>query len=60
MSQAEYDKMVKSGMVQESYSGTTHVANPASIDTFEKQAKQGQIYVEFDVPTASLKQTNAG
>ena len=72
MSQAEYDKMVKTKVVQESYSGiktkvvqesysgTTHVANPASIDAFGKQAKPGQVYVEFDVPTTSLKQTNKG
>lgn len=60
MSQAEYDKMNATGMVQESYSGTTHVANPASIDAFGKQAKPGQIYVEFDVPTSTLKQTNTG
>ena len=60
MSQAEYNKIVKTGVVQESYSGTTHVANPASIDAFGKQAKPGQIYVEFDVPTTSLKQTNEG
>ena len=60
MSQAEYDKMIKTGVVQESYSGTTHVANPASIEAFGKQAKPGQIYVEFDVPITSLKQTNEG
>lgn len=52
--------MNATGMVQESYSGTTHVANPASIDAFGKQAKPGQIYVEFDVPTSTLKQTNTG
>lgn len=56
MSQAEYEKMVKTGMVQESYSGTTHVANPASIEAFGI----GQIYVEFDVPTSALIQTNEG
>ena len=57
MSREEYDKMVKTGKVQESFSGTTHVANSASIDAFFKQAKPGSIYVEFDVPTSSLSQT---
>ena len=57
MSREEYDKMIKTGKVQESFSGTTHVANPASIDAFFKQAKPGSIYVEFDVPTTSLSQT---
>ena len=60
MSQAEYEKMVKTGMVQDSYSGTTHVANPASIEAIGKQAKPGQIYVEFEVPISSLIQTNRG
>lgn len=60
MSQQEYDKMVETGMVQESFSGTTHVADPASIDAFGKQAKSGQLYVEFDVPSSSLKRTKEG
>ncbi len=58
MSQEEYEKMSETGMVQESHSGTTHVANPASMEAFGKQAKIGQIYVEFDVPIEALKQTN--
>ena len=57
MSREEYNKMIKTGKVQESFSGTTHVANPASMDAFFKQAKIGSIYVEFDVPTKSLSQT---
>ncbi len=57
MSEAEYKQMVKTGKVQESFSGTTHVANPASAEAFGKQAQSGSVYVEFDIPTASLKQT---
>jgi RHS repeat-associated protein len=60
MSKAEYDTMVKTGKVSESYTGTTHVANPADANAFGKQAKPGSMYVEFDVPTSSLKQTNDG
>lgn len=43
MSQAEYDTMVKTGKVPESFSGTTHVANPADPKAFGKQAKPGSI-----------------
>ena len=57
MSEAEYSKMMETGYVQESFSGQTYVANPASSEAFAKQAKPGAIYVEFDVPTSSLKQT---
>ncbi|MGM0715516.1 MAG: RHS repeat-associated core domain-containing protein, partial [Bacillota bacterium] len=60
MSREEYDTMVKTGKVPESYTGTTYVANPADANAFGKQAKPGSIYVEFDVPTSSLKQTNEG
>jgi RHS repeat-associated protein len=60
MSQAEYDAMAASGRVQESFSGTTHVASPADASAFINQAKPGSLYVEFNVPTSSLKATNAG
>jgi hypothetical protein len=60
MSQTEYDQTKASGMVQESFSGTTHVAVPADANAFIKQAKMGQLYVEFDVPSASLKATSEG
>ncbi len=42
--------MIKTGKIQESYSGITHFSNLASIDAFYNQAKPGSIYVEFDVP----------
>ena len=57
MSEKEYNKMTKTGMVQESYSGTTHVASPPSSKAFGSQAKSGSLYVEFDVPASSVKQT---
>lgn len=60
MSEAEYRAMLNSGRVQESYSGTTHVANPADATAFINQAKPGAYYVEFNVPGASLKVTNEG
>lgn len=43
-----------------SSTGTTHVAYPADIDSFGKQAKNGAMYVEFDVPEKSLVPTNEG
>ncbi len=43
-----------------SSTGTTHVASPASIDAFGKQANPGTKYVEFNVPEGSLIKTNEG
>jgi RHS repeat-associated protein len=57
MSPMELEEMIKTGRVVESYTGTTHVANPASVEAFGKQAKNGSLYVEFDVNKSSLKQT---
>ena len=54
MSKAEYSKMVSTGKVQMSANGMTHVSNPADINAFAKQAKKGSVYVEFDVPSASV------
>ena len=52
MSEDEYNKMIESGRVQMSPNGnTTYVAYPADIDAFGKQAKNGCLYVEFDVPS---------
>lgn len=60
MSPDELSKMQKTGKAQESYSGTTHVADPANPEAFIKQTKVGNVYVEFDVPASSLKKTNEG
>ncbi|BFM49930.1 hypothetical protein [Marinomonas sp. THO17] len=58
MSPDELAKMKKTGKAQESYSGTTHVADPANPEAFIKQTKVGNVYAEFDVPASSLKKTN--
>ena len=57
MSTAELDKMLNTGKVIESMTGTTYVASPASPTAFGKQAKNGSVYVEFDVKTSSLNKT---
>lgn len=59
MSKTEHKQMLDTRKVVESRTGTTHVADPADASVFLKQAKPGSRYVEFDVPTSSLKQTNA-
>lgn len=60
MSQTEYDLMVSTAQVQESSSGTTHVASPANPAAFQAQTKPGYLYVEFDVPASSIKPTQLG
>ena len=60
MSPAEYEQMINTGKVIQSSTGTTHVVSPADINAFGKQAKNGAIYVEFDVPKTSLVPTNEG
>ena len=49
MGPSEYNQMTSTGKVVQSYTGTTHVASPASVDAFGKQAKPGTKYVEFNV-----------
>lgn len=56
----EYQQMIDTGKVVQSSTGTTHVAYPADINAFGKQAKNGAFYVEFDVPRESLVPTNEG
>jgi uncharacterized protein RhaS with RHS repeats len=60
MGPSEYNQMIDSGRVVQSSTGTTHVASPANIDAFGKQAKPGTMYVEFNVPENSLIKTNEG
>lgn len=60
MSEAEHAAMVEKGLVQESFSGTTHVASPATSAAYQAQARAGSVYVEFDVPASSLKATQEG
>nr|WP_077611767.1 hypothetical protein [Clostridium sp. Marseille-P2415] len=54
MSQAEYDKMVETGRIQMSGDNKVHVANPADIEAFGKQAPKGSLYVEFDVSSNTI------
>jgi RHS repeat-associated protein len=60
MSEVEHTLMVNSGKVVESRTLTTHVANPANAETFMKQAAPGSRYVEFGVPSNSLKMAGQG
>ena len=60
MGQREYELTVATGSVQESTSGTTHVAFPVDQTAFQSQAAAGSLYVEFDVPASSVKQTQPG
>ena len=50
----EYARMLVSGKVQESVSGTTYVLRPPDPSSFLRQAKAGDMYVEFDVPADCL------
>ncbi|UHA73174.1 hypothetical protein KIK04_21710 [Paenibacillus sp. 481] len=58
MSPGEYDKTIETGYVQKPFTAArTYVAHSASYDAFYKQASKGSVYVEFDVPSSSLRQT---
>jgi len=57
MGDVELQKMQETKTVQESYSRTTHVVDPANPDVFRKQDKSGANYTEFDVPASSVKPT---
>lgn len=54
MSEDEYNKMLRTEQVQMSGDNKVHVANPADIDAFGKQAPKGSVYVEFDVPSNTV------
>jgi hypothetical protein len=60
MSRQEYTLMMAAAQVQESRSGTTHVAFPADQTAFQAQAAPGSFYIEFDVPRGSIKPTRQG
>ena len=60
MSDEEFAKMIETGMAVESRSGTTHVAFPADRRSYEAQAAIGSVYIEFDVPSDSIRQTQLG
>jgi hypothetical protein len=58
MSKQEYDKMIKTDKVQESFCGTTYVANPAKAEAFMKQTPPYSYYVEFDVLLSYVQPTS--
>ena len=50
--------MVETGLVQKPYDADqSYVANPADYNAFYKQAPVESVYIEFDVPMSSLRQT---
>lgn len=51
----EHAAMVATEEVQVGGGGTTHVAHPADMAAFQKQAKPGSQYVEFDVSESTLR-----
>lgn len=58
MSKEEYQKMLETGYVQKPYNADqSYVAYPADYNAYYKQTSKGNVYVEFDVPSGSLKQT---
>jgi hypothetical protein len=60
MSQAEYDAMMRTGMVQEGAGGVAYVAYPADPAAYGNQAAPSSVYVEFDVPVSSVVPTAGG
>lgn len=55
MSQAEYDKMIKTGQVQMSGDNKVHIANPANIDAFSKQAKPLKVQYTLNLMYLSIQ-----
>ncbi len=59
MSPEEHAAMVRTGEVQVGGGGTTYVANPANVNAFPPNRFPSN-YVEFDVPTGSLRPGQSG
>jgi hypothetical protein len=59
MSPEEHAAMVRTGEVQVGAGGTTYVANPANVNAFTPNRLPSN-YVEFDVPTSSLRPGQTG
>jgi hypothetical protein len=55
MSPDEHSAMVNTGQVQVGRGNTTYVASPAKPEAYMSQAAPGSHYVEFDVPSSSLR-----
>jgi hypothetical protein len=47
--------MEATGMLQEGAGGRVYVVYPTDPASFERQARRGSRYVEFDVPSESLR-----
>jgi len=56
MSPAERQGMQETGRVQPGMGGSTRVARPANLRSYERSAPRGDEYVEFDVPSGALRQ----
>ena len=54
MSRNELEKMLKTGRVQSSEGGITHVTNSSDPEAF-KAAKKGSVFVEFDIDKNIIK-----
>jgi hypothetical protein len=59
MNPDELAKMKKTGKVQEGGGGQTRVSDPADINAY-RNAPEGDVYVEFDVPASSVKPHSQG
>ncbi len=58
MSKEEYSKMIENGYVQKPYNANqSYAANPADYNAYYRQTAKGNVYVEFDGPSSSIKQT---
>lgn len=62
MSEDEYNKMLSTGEIQPSPNNpqVKHVAYPSNSDAFGRQAPSGSLYVEFDIPSGSVKSAGSG
>lgn len=56
MSRAEYEAMISTGRVQQGGGGKTDVCRPADPAAYQRQARPGSIYVEFEVADERLIQ----
>ena len=62
MNEGEYNKMVATKEIQPSPNNpqVKHVAYPSDPNAFGRQAPNGCLYVEFDIPSGSVKSAGSG
>jgi RHS repeat-associated protein len=62
MNEGEYNKMVATKEIQPSPNNpqVKHVAYPSDPNAFGRQAPNGSLYVEFDIPSGSVKSAGSG